>query len=157
MAETKQLIAKGGGWYYPVGGDPDDDKVRLSKKAIKAGSYEIVEPDSPDGAAEGAEVAAPSGPLVLPSSATADGPTEEQIAQADQNKWGPFKEYEFVTTPYGEFGIPAGRTIERFEPAVARDGRRYMKPVYGGSDRTRTDAEIAELRKAAAERDQLVD
>lgn len=153
--ETTQLIAKGGGWYYPVGGDPDDDKLRFSKKALKAGGYQVVEAEEPAAAETGDEIVAPSGPLIAPSSAV--GATDEQIAQADLNKWGPFKEYQFVTTPYGEFGVPAGRTIERFEQATARDGRRYMKPVYGGKDRTRTDAEIAELRAAAAERDQLVD
>ena len=71
---------------------------------------------------------------------------ERQTSQRRQTSWGPFDDYEFVTTPYGEYGVPAGKVLERFEETKDRRGRTVYRPIYSGEFLTRTPEERAALR-----------
>jgi hypothetical protein len=150
-----ELIAKGGGWYYPVDGDPDADKFRMSKKELKASDYTVVEVSVAD------EASAPAPAPATPTPQNEPTPndtslTPELIAQSEQQTWGPYNDYQFVTTPYGEYGVPAGRVLVRFELAKTRSGDPYMKPIYEGKDKMRTPGEIRALREQKQQRDQLL-
>jgi len=172
----QKIKEKGGGWYFLE----DDTTIRLSKKAIEEGGYEVVESfdagpepaDSgtvdPDAAVEGASsVVVPSQANDLSVSQGAievtaepelggldDGsvqPTDTGIV-VDQFKplpgsqlpIGPFRDYVYAATPYGEFGIPAGKTIVAFREVKDWEGKRSYRAVYGGEGLSRSEKERLE-------------
>lgn len=68
---------------------------------------------------------------------------------------GPFNDYAFVTTPWGEFGIPKGQQIVQIEEIrdIKDPEKISYKAILGGTQYARTGAERAEwLRKTEAER-----
>ena len=44
-----------------------------------------------------------------------EAPQKPVTPQDAPQSWGPYREYQFVTTEYGEFGVPAGH-IMHLEP-----------------------------------------
>jgi hypothetical protein len=66
---------------------------------------------------------------------------------------GPFRDYVYAATPYGEFGIPAGKTIVAFREVVDHEDKRSWRAVYGGEGLSRTEEERLEwIAKTEKER-----
>ncbi len=80
-------------------------------------------------------------------------------------QWGPYAEYQFVNTQYGEYAVPAGHimTIELQKIWSAKEGRDVVRPVAKYEQvrtndvrlkpvQARTDEERAEIANERARR-----
>jgi len=150
----QKITAKGGGWYF----QEDGTSVQLSKAAIKAGDYEVVKSFDKVEASPKVLDVGPEAEVTISAEADLSGlddgsnvPMDTGIV-VDQFKplpgsqlpIGPFKDYVYAATPYGEFGIPAGKTIVAFREVLDHQDKRSYRAIYGGEGLSRTEEERLE-------------
>lgn len=157
----QKLVAKSGGWYL----QEDGTSVQLGKKAIEAGNYEVVDSfDAPPTPAPD-DLPLAEAPVITTepdlSGLDAGNVPVETGVQVDQFEplpgsqlpIGPFKDYVYAATPYGEFGIPAGFRIVAFREVLDHEGKRSYRALYDGKAVARTPAErLAWIAQVNAER-----
>lgn len=118
-----KAVATGSGWYTLE----DGERVQLNKKQFKASGHELVEsfddlaPDEAEtGEAVGAEVPADAPPTGLtPEQISPPGTKHQRNFARQGNTYGPNEDYFFAATPFGEIGVPAGKTLEIVESEKA--------------------------------------
>lgn len=135
-AEAKEAVAAEEAHAAQVEADKEDVSG-LPDAPPQAGGFEAPPPPPPpdtSGLDDGSTPAEEEGELV----------TQLQPLPGTQLPIGPFNDYAFVTTPYGEFGVPKGLQIVAFKEVKDHQGKRSYKAVYEGKQYARTAEERLE-------------